>query len=149
MPILTAIAFRTKPKAPMLEIGQVEITCESGIVPDFRGKPGKRQVTVLSKQSWRDACDELGAELPWTFRRANLLVDGLRFCAEDVGRIIRIGDVALQVMMETDPCPRMDAQHSGLTAALAAEWRAGVCCKVVSGGTVKIGDAVHRYRQAT
>jgi MOSC domain-containing protein YiiM len=142
MPILTAIAFRTKPKAPMLEIGQVEITRENGIVPDFRGKPGRRQVTVLSKQSWRDACDELGAELPWTFRRANLLVDGLRFCAEDVGRIIRIGDVALQVMMETDPCPRMDAQHPGLTAALAADWRAGVCCKVVSGGTVHIGDAV-------
>ena len=139
-----SIAYRTKPKAPMTEIDSVEITCEQGVVPDFRGKPGKRQVTLLSAQSWQDACAELGAELPWTFRRANILIDGLRFSAFDVGRIIRIGDAELQVMIETDPCPRMDAQHQGLTAALLPEWRAGVCCKVLKGGTVRCGDAV-RY----
>ena len=31
-----AIAYRTKPKAPMIELEQVEITCESGVVPDCR-----------------------------------------------------------------------------------------------------------------
>ena len=139
-----AIAYRTKPKAPMTEITRVEITGENGVVPDFRGKPGKRQVTLLSAPSWQDACAELGAELPWTFRRANILIDGLRFSAFDVGRIIRIGEAELQVMIETDPCPRMDAQHQGLTAALLPDWRAGVCCKVLKGGTVQVGDAV-RY----
>jgi len=139
-----SIAYRTKPKAPMTEIDCVEITCGQGVVPDFRGKPGKRQVTLLSVQSWQDACAELGAELPWTFRRANLLIDGLRFSALDVGRIIRIGEAELQVMIETDPCPRMDAQHQGLTAALLPEWRAGVCCKVLKGGMLRRGDAV-RY----
>ena len=138
------IAYRKKPKAPMTEIDSVEITCENGVLPDFRGKPGKRQVTLLSLQSWQDACTELGAELPWTFRRANILIDGLRFSASDVGRIIRIGEAELQVMIETDPCPRMDAQHQGLTAALLPDWRAGVCCKVLKGGTVQVGDAV-RY----
>lgn len=144
MPMLTAIAYRTKPKAPMTEIDCVEISCEQGLLPDFRGKPGKRQVTLLSVQSWQDACAELGADLPWTFRRANLLIDGLRFSADDVGRIIRIGEVELQVMIETDPCPRMDAQHQGLTAALLPHWRAGVCCKVLKGGRLRCGDAV-RY----
>jgi len=144
MTAVKAIAYRTKPKAPMTETDSVEITCEQGVVPDFRGKPGKRQVTLLSAQSWQDACAELGAELPWTFRRANILIDGLRFSAFDVGRIIRIGGAELQVMIETDPCPRMDAQHQGLTAALLPGWRAGVCCKVLKGGTVQVGDAV-RY----
>ena len=139
-----AIAYRSKPKAPMTEIDSVEITCEQGVVPDFRGKPGKRQVTLLSAQSWQDACAELEAELPWTFRRANILIDGLRFSAFDVGHIIRIGDAELQVMIETDPCPRMDAQHQGLTAALLSDWRAGVCCRVLKGGTVRLGDGV-RY----
>ena len=139
-----SIAYRTKPKAPMTEIDSVEITCEQGVIPDFRGKPGKRQVTLLSAQSWQDACAELEAELPWTFRRANILIDGLRFSAFDVGRIIRIGEAELQVMIETDPCPRMDAQHRGLTAALLPEWRAGVCCKVLKGGMLRRGDAV-RY----
>ena len=138
-----AIAYRSKPKAPMTEIEQVDISCEQGLLPDFRGKPGKRQVTLLSAQSWQDACAELGAELPWTLRRANILIDGLRFSAFDVGRIIRIGDAELQVMIETDPCPRMDAQHQGLTAALLPEWRAGVCCKVLKSGSVRVGDPVH------
>ena len=136
------IAYRTKPKAPMIETERVEITCESGVVPDFRGKPGKRQVTLLSLQSWQDACTELGADLPWTVRRANLLIDGLRFSAADVGRVLRIGVVELQIMLETDPCPRMDAQHQGLTAALAPHWRGGVCCRVLSDGTIRTGDAV-------
>ena len=144
-----SIAYRTKPKAPMTEIDSVEITCEQGAVPDFRGKPGKRQVTLLSAQSWQDACAELEAELLWTFRRANILIDGLRFSAADVGCILRIGDVVLQIMLETDPCPRMDAQHPGLTAALLPNWRAGVCCKVLSSGTVRIGDAVQVIGQAT
>lgn len=142
MPTLTGIAYRKAQKAPMTEIDSVEITLEAGVLPDTRGKPGKRQVTLLSQQSWHDACNELGAELPWTFRRANLLVDGLRFSAADVGRIIRIGEAELQVMIETDPCPRMDAQHEGLTKALLPDWRAGVCCRVLKGGSVRVGDGI-------
>jgi MOSC domain-containing protein YiiM len=137
-----AIAYRSKPKAPMTEIEQVDISCEQGLLPDFRGKPGKRQVTLLSAQSWQDACAELGTDLPWTYRRANILIDGLRFSAADVGRIIRIGDAELQIMIETDPCPRMDAQHQGLTAALLPAWRAGVCCRVLKGGQARVGDKV-------
>jgi len=142
MPTLTGIAYRKAQKAPMTEIDSVEITLEAGVLQDTRGKPGKRQVTLLSRQSWQDVCSELGVELPWTFRRANLLVDGLRFSAADVGRIIRIGEAELQVMIETDPCPRMDAQHEGLTKALLPDWRAGVCCRVLKGGSVRVGDGI-------
>ncbi len=138
------IAYRTKPKAPMTEIDDVEISCEQGVVPDFRGKPGKRQVTVLSLEAWQTTCAELGVKLPWTFRRANILVSGITFGAEDVGKILQIGELRLQITLETDPCPRMDQQHQGLTAALTPDWRAGVCCRVLSGGQVRIGDTVAR-----
>lgn len=142
MATLNAIAFRRQAKGPMLEIASVAISREAGVVPDTRGKPGRRQVTLLSLQSWQDACAELGTTLPWTVRRANLLIDGLRFSATDVGRVLRIGEVELQIMLETDPCPRMDAQHEGLTAALTPYWRAGVCCRVLRDGTVRTGDVV-------
>lgn len=142
MPELVAIAFRRQAKGRMLEIREVDIRCEDGVVPDTRGKPGRRQVSVLSLPSWREACAELGADLPWTVRRANLLVDGLRFSAADVGRILRIGEVELELTVETDPCPRMDAQHAGLTAALTPDWRGGVCGRVRRAGRVRIGDAV-------
>ncbi len=142
MATLNAIAFRRQAKGPMLEIRSVAISREAGVVPDTRGKPGRRQVTLLSLPSWQDACTELGAELPWTTRRANLLIDGLRFSEADVGRILRIGEAELQIMLETDPCSRMDAQHDGLTAALTPGWRGGVCCRVLIDGTVRTGDAV-------
>lgn len=142
MVTLNAIAFRRQTKGPMLEIRSVAISREAGVVPDTRGKPGRRQVTLLSKQSWQDACTELGAELPWTTRRANLLIDGLRFSEADVGRVLRIGSVRLQVMLETDPCPRMDAQFTGLTSALTPHWRGGACCRVLTEGIVNTGDSV-------
>lgn len=142
MVTLNAIAFRRQAKGPMLEIQSVAISREAGVVPDTRGKPGRRQVTLLSLPSWQDACTELGAELPWTTRRANLLIDGLRFSKTDVGRVLRIGPVRLQVILETDPCPRMDAQHAGLTNALIPQWRGGVCCRVLTDGIVNTGDSV-------
>jgi MOSC domain-containing protein YiiM len=139
---IQSIAYRKKQKAPMTEIDSVEITCEQGIVPDTRGKPGKRQVTVLSAEAWQTVCKELGAELPWTTRRANILVSGITFSAADVGKILQIGDVRLQITVETDPCHRMDEQHQGLTVALLPDWRAGVCCRVLSGGQIRVDDLV-------
>ncbi|MFY8207099.1 MAG: MOSC domain-containing protein, partial [Arenimonas sp.] len=56
--------------------------------------------------------------------------------------ILRIGEAELQIMLETDPCPRMDAQHDGLTAALTPHWRGGVCCRVLADGIVNTGDSV-------
>ena len=84
---------------------------------DSRGKPGKRQVTVLSTRAWNRACDEVGQQVDWTARRANLLVDGIDLPRES-GGILRIGPVELQVNRETDPCSLMDEQCEGLRTAL-------------------------------
>ncbi len=126
----------------MTEIDSVEITCEQGVVLDTRGKPGKRQVTVLSAESWQAVCHELDVELPWTTRRANILVSGITFSANDMGKILQMGDVRLQITVETDPCHRMDEQQQGLTAALTPDWRAGVCCRVLQGGFIRLNDKV-------
>ena len=86
-------------------------------------------------------CAELGKDLPWTTRRANLLVDGIAL-PQAAGDVIEIGDVKLKVELETDPCSRMEEQFAGLKQALTPDWRGGVCCTVLSGGTVAIGDSV-------
>ena len=101
-----------------------------------------RQVTILSESVWQQVCRELDADLPWTIRRANLLVDGIEFDASYLGKRVRIGEVELLVTQETAPCANMDAQHQGLTAALVPDWRGGICCKVVKPGQVNIGDPV-------
>lgn len=139
---LIGIARRKASRAAMEELEQINVSQENGVKGDFRGKPGKRQITVLSLDSWLDACKEVGERLPWTIRRANLLVEGTRFSEANVGDVIRIGTLRLQITRETDPCPRMDEQFQGMTQALMPEWRGGVCCRVLSAGDIKLGDDV-------
>ena len=142
---LLDIAYRSQSRGPMQTKTATRVSKRAGVEDDFRGKPGKRQVTVLSFEQWRIACDELGTTLPWTFRRANLLVDGVIFEPSMVGKQIKIGQLILSITQETDPCPRMDAQHQGLTDALMPDWRGGVCCQVIADGQIKIKDKVHIF----
>lgn len=138
---LEAIAIRARPRAPMREVAGADVSIGAGIGGDARGKPGARQVTLLSMEAWRAACAEIGAELPWTLRRANLLVSGLDL-ASTRGRLVDIAGVSLEVTGETDPCRVMDLQHPGLRAALEPGWRGGVTCRVLAGGSISVGDAV-------
>ena len=142
MSSLKAIAIKNRPRVAMQAIDSARVEVASGILGDFRGSQRDRQITILSESAWRKACAEVGAELPWTVRRANLLVDGIEFDQSFVGRRVRIGEVELEITEETDPCSMMDAQHPGLTAALEPEWRGGVCCKVLRPGDIRIGDRV-------
>jgi MOSC domain-containing protein YiiM len=121
---------------------QANISLTKGVEQDFRGSAKNRQVTILSTVDWLQVCKEIDADLPWTIRRANLLVDKLTFSQADVGKTLRIGDIEREITRETDPCSRMDDQHQGLKSALMSEWRGGVCCKVIKAGSLKVGDSV-------
>ncbi|MFB3124342.1 MAG: MOSC domain-containing protein, partial [Woeseiaceae bacterium] len=90
---------------------------------------------------WAAACEELGQEIPWTIRRANLLVEDIEL-PQRTGDVIEIVGVRLLVTMEVDPCSRMDEQFQGLRSALIPEWRGGVACTVLKGGPVRLGDSV-------
>lgn len=138
---LLGIALRAHSRAPMREVEIAEITEEYGVANDSRGKPGGRQVTVLAAEDWLAACEVLGKKLPWTCRRANLLVQGIKL-KDSSGSTIILGDVMLEVTGETDPCSRMDQTEPGLRAALAPDWRGGVCCRVIRGGSICKGTPV-------
>lgn len=138
---LAGIARREQKRAPMETLESAEITPASGVANDSRGKPGNRQVTLLSARAWRDACNEIGADAPWTTRRSNLLTEDLEL-PKAAGIIIAIGDVRLRTTIEIDPCSRMDEQVAGLTKALQPDWRGGIGCEVIQGGTVSVGDEV-------
>ena len=139
-PRLLAIAVRHRSRGTMRELAAAEVTRQGGVADDFRGRPGRRQVTVLSMESWRAACRQAGRpELPWTARRANLLVSGVDLAAAGV---LRIGDVELEVTGETAPCERMDEAFPGLRAALTPAWRGGVTCRVRRPGAVHPGAPV-------
>lgn len=120
----------------------VDVTVEEGIDGDARGRKRGRQISILFEDDWQDAVDTAGGDaLDWTARRANLLVTGMRTPTKE-GGIFTIGDVRLEVAMETDPCELMEKTRAGLRQALTPDWRGGVCCRVLAGGHIAIGDAV-------
>ena len=135
-----AIARRERTRARMELLDSAEVSVEAGVAGDARGALRDRQVTVLAQESWAAACADLGKTLPWTTRRANLLVEGLHL-ADGTGQTIRVGTLELMVTGETDPCSRMEEQQEGLRAALTPDWRGGVTCRVVRGGAIRVGDA--------
>ncbi len=144
--VIAGLARHARPRASMEVLDRVTITPELGVEGDCKGrfKPGgrnRRQVTLMERADWDAATASVGADLPWSARRANILVDGLDL-PQLPGTVLRIGDVRLMVMVECAPCDRMDALAPGLQAALSVDWRGGVCTRVLSGGKIAIGDAI-------
>jgi MOSC domain-containing protein YiiM len=136
---LIGIAIKKYPHAPVIEKKNVLISPEFGVEGDHRGRPGNRQVTLLASESWREVCNELQKSLPWTGRRANLLVEGI--CLENrTGRFLRIAGVWLEITGETKPCHRMDEFYPGLRKRLEPNWRGGATCRVIKGGKIRLGD---------
>ena len=78
---LLGIAIKPEDEVDMHGYDQAMLSTDSGVAGDSRGKPGPRQVTILSLAHWHAACLELGVELDWMKRRANLLVDDLPLSA--------------------------------------------------------------------
>ena len=140
MGLLLAIARAPVKRGALIPISEAAVGVADGVAGDARGGRAGRQVTVVFREGWEAACRDLGVELPWTTRRANLLVEGVPVPRQ--GRRLVIGDAVLEVTQETQPCQVMEAAHRGLRAALTPEWRGGVCCRVVQGGTIRIGDRV-------
>src|SRR2546430_12050680 len=88
----------------------------AGVTGDVTRRNRKRQVTIVAREAWEQTCAALAAAVPWTARRANLLVEGVNL-EQTTGKRLRIGAVLLEITGETKPCSNMDRQHPGLQAA--------------------------------
>lgn len=145
---LAGIARRRERYAPMELVSEGTITTDSGLSGDHKGpKFPKRRITIMAIEDWQAALADLSAsagmpiELPWTDRRLNLLVEGIRL-PRARGASLSVGVIELVVEAQLLPCGRMDKVHAGLRKALHPNWRGGVACSVARGGTVQLGDRV-------
>ncbi|CAN5766577.1 MOSC domain-containing protein [soil metagenome] len=147
MGVLTGIARHGRPRGPIEVLESVHVSVEAGLAGDFRGavKPGrsaKRQVSLIERSDWEAAMAELGVDHHWSVRRANLLVEGLDL-PQRPGAMVRIGEsVVLEIMVECDPCSRMEEVEPGLKAALTPDWRGGALARVIEGGDIRLGDSI-------
>lgn len=127
----------------MLEVAEGLISLEAGLIGDCKGtKFRRRQITVLAREAWHAAAAEIGEPgLPWTMRRANLLVEGVEL-PRGRGSLLSVGTVRLEVTGQTYPCARMEEACPGLLRALARDWRGGLTCRVLEGGRIALGEPV-------
>ncbi len=135
-----ALAIRTAVGGPMREITEANAKVDGGLDVDIPVSRN-RGITFLSNEQWNTVTRQLGANLPWHTRRANVLVE----CAslgQLIGQSIRVGEVVVDIKAETDPCQMMEDQHAGLLKALVPEVRGGVYGRVVRGGKIKVGDLI-------
>lgn len=133
-----------------------EITREAGLAGDHKGRKfPRRAVTVLAREDWLAAIsalpesDQLDAfaippadALPWTVRRANLLVEGVDLPKAPGGRIAIGATVVLEVTYPCVPCRRMEEARPGLMKALFPDWRGGAVTRVLNEGAINVGDPV-------
>jgi MOSC domain-containing protein YiiM len=145
---LAGIARHAQPKGPMETLDRVAVTAAAGVHGDFRGglastKPGReRQVSLIEAECVTAAMAEAGAMLDWSDCRRNLLLQGLRIPREE-GIRVQIGrSLVVETTGECDPCPRMDALHEGLRAAMTPDWRGGFLSRVIEDGEIAVGDEI-------
>ncbi|HAJ38776.1 MAG TPA: MOSC domain-containing protein [Chloroflexi bacterium] len=137
--------------------GAVEITpwgLTGDAVVDTKHHGGVDQAVYVygePEYAWWSA--QLGYELaPGTFGE-NLTVSGLESASLNVGDILHIGAVALQVTAPRFPCATLAARmgDAGFVKRFREAGRPGAYCRVLKAGAVRAGDAVvlERYAGAT
>lgn len=144
---LLGIAIKRASREPMILVEDAYVTIHNGIENDYKGSIKKRQITVLAREAWDEACAQIQVKLPWTSRRANLLIEGISLI-DTMDSVLRIGDVVLKINGKTTPCRRMDEIAQGLMDSLDTHWRCGVKCSVIKGGKIAVGDVVTFYPAA-
>ena len=136
------ISARIESRAPMVVFASAKVSFKHGVGEDFRGlKRNDRQITLMSIEGWKAALKDLGKDLHWTTRRANILVEGIDL-ENTTGEVLEVGSFLVEITGELNPCYRMDEQVAGLTKALTPNWRGGVTCKLLREGIVSEKDKV-------
>ena len=102
---------------------------------------GARQVTLIATERWSELMRTLGATLPPSARRANVLLSGVDL-EDSRGRTLRLRDCLLIIRGETRPCEQMEEALPGLQEAMRHRWAGGAYGEVVEGGNIAIGDPV-------
>jgi len=110
------------------------LTTQSGI-------GGGRQVTLISEEFIQQISHFLGGkpvEPQWL--RRNLVVKDINLNALRYRRF-KIGEAILEANALCHPCSRMEAAL-GKGGVAAMMGYGGLCCKVIQGGKMQVGDAV-------
>ena len=139
-PRIVAIHIAKATRLPMRAVDTVEVEAGRGLVGDRYHGTRHRHVTVQSLEELAEAERRHGGTIDPGLTRRNVTIN--------TGTVPRkphhrwaIGEIELEVVRDAAPCKLLE-DTLGRDARLALSRRAGVVCRVLSDGTLSIGDAV-------
>jgi MOSC domain-containing protein YiiM len=135
-----AIWLKPVRRKPLKAVTSATLVANRGVLGSA-DQNGRRQITIISQEQWREVERKLGGAVDPAFRRANLMVSGIDL-VNTRGRLLRVGPALIDIWGETRPCRLMDEQFAGLQEALRADWGGGVFGVILEGGEVSVGDPV-------
>jgi MOSC domain-containing protein YiiM len=139
------IGLRPARRAAMVAVAAVQADSGRGLLGDRHvSEAGARQVTLIQGEHLTVIAGFLGAIAavePARLRR-NIVVRGINLLALKDCRV-RIGGACLHVTGECHPCSRME-EALGTGGYNAMRGHGGITARIVSSGTIRVGDMVER-----
>jgi len=135
-------------KAPMQSVSEVRAVPGSGLEGDryarqcgtFSKPLPDREVTLIEAEAIAALKTEYDVNLPTGEPRRNIVTRGVPL-NHLVGREFHVGDVRIRGLRLCEPCSHLE----GLTGKPVIKWlahRAGLRAQILSGGVLRVGDAV-------
>jgi MOSC domain-containing protein YiiM len=137
---LEAIWIKRARLGSMDPVDRVTLVAERGLAGNAN-QGGRRQVTIIARETWDRLMSELEASVDPSARRANLMVSELDL-EESRERVLRVGACRIRIRGETRPCERMDDALPGLREAMRPGWGGGAYGIVIEDGEIRVGDSV-------
>lgn len=139
-PTVVAIHVAPATRLAMKPVPSVEAEAGSGLVGDRYHGTRHRHVTVQSAADLAVASEELGVPIDPSATRRNITISDGEIPTKP-GQRISIGPVELEVVRVAAPCKLLD-DGIGDGARIALRRRAGTVFRVLTSGTISVGDAV-------
>lgn len=137
------IGLRPARRVLPLEVNHVEVIADHGLAGDRKAlnAGGKRQVTLIQREHLDAVAQLLGRDAvdPALLRR-NLVVSGINLLALH-DETFDIGGVLFEGTGLCEPCSRME-ENLGIGGYNAMRGHGGITARVISGGVIRVGDAV-------
>ena len=139
---MKVVAIRIAPgsRIQARAVDAVDAEAGKGLVGDRYHGARRRQVTLQSQEELDQAAEDLGHAVEAHATRRNITVDVGEIPAKP-GTRLRIGDVDFEVVRDAAPCRLLD-DWIGPGAMAALRGRAGSALRVLSSGTIRVGDSV-------